>query len=352
MLDSLWHRHTRRALMSQHGRPYAAEVTATSVLARAIGHFAQTDGDYNTAIPALTLHRRRAPTEPLHCIYNLGLGVVVQGGKQVMLGGESIDYGPGQSMLTTIDLPVVSHVTRASGRDPFLGMMLRLDARAILQMASEMDVPQPRRDYAYRSISIETLDASLLNALVRLVTLMDEPALVPRLAPLIQQEITLRLLIGPHGPQLRHLVTVGSPSQQISKAVVWLKQNFVQALQVDDLADRSHMSPSTFRQHFRAITGLSPLQFQKQLRLQEARQLMLNENLDAGSAGGQVGYESASQFSREYSRLFGAPPQRDIKRIRLAPVSGAADPHRTVARSTARGTGPRQRSTRSSLASP
>ena len=207
--------------------------------------------------------------------YNLGLGVVAQGDKQVLLGGEAIDYSPGQSMLTTIDLPVVSHVTRASAREPFLGMMLTLDVRSILQVASEMDAPRFRRDEAHRSISFEALDAALLAALVRLVELLGEPALAPRLAPLIQQEITIRLLTGPRGPHLRHLVTVGSPSQQIAKAVAWLKQNFVQALRGDDLADRAHMSPSTFRQHFRAITGLSPLQYQKQLRLQEARQLML-----------------------------------------------------------------------------
>jgi AraC-like DNA-binding protein len=303
--------------MPERARPYAATVTATSALARAIGRVAQTDGDHTTAIPRLTLHRRAAPTEPLHCIYNLGLGIVAQGDKQVLLGGESIDYGPGQSMLTTIDLPVVSHVTRASVREPFLGMMLTLDARSILQLASEIDEPRPRREDANRAISFKALDDALLDALVRLVELLGEPALVPRLAPLIQQEITIRLLIGPHGPQLRQLVTAGSPSQQIAKAVAWLKQHFVQALNGDDLADRAHMSASTFRQHFRALTGVSPLQYQKQLRLQEARQLMLNENLDAGSAAGRVGYESASQFSREYSRLFGAPPQRDIKRMRL-----------------------------------
>ena len=294
-----------------------SDIPATNVLARAIRRFAQTDGDHNTAIPPLTLHRRSAPSEPLHCIYNLGLGVVAQGGKQVLLGGEAIDYGPGQSMLTTIDLPVVSHVTRASVREPFLGMMLTLDVRAIVQIASEMDVPRSRRDDVSGSISFKALDAALLDALIRLVTLLDESALVARLAPLIQQEITIRVLTGPHASQLRRLVTAGSPSQQIAKAVAWLKQNFVEALHGDDLADRAHMSPSTFRQHFRALTGLSPLQYQKQLRLQEARQLMLNQNLDAGSAAGRVGYESASQFSREYNRLFGAPPQRDIKRMRL-----------------------------------
>jgi AraC-like DNA-binding protein len=254
-------------------------------------------------------------------------------------------------MLTTIDLPVVSHVTRASAAEPFLGMMLTLDVRSIVQIASEMDEPRPRREHAYRSISFEALDAALLDALVRLVKLLGEPAVVPRLAPLIQQEIIIRLLTGPHGPQLRHLVTGGSPSQQIAKTVAWLKQNFVQPLHGDDLADRAHMSPSTFRQHFRALTGVSPLQYQKQLRLQEARQLMLNENLDAGSAAGRVGYESASQFSREYSRLFGAPPQRDVTRMRLGPVARPADFRRTMARSTARGTGPRRRATRPSVVS-
>ena len=309
--------YTRVVKVAKTAEAEPADIPATNVLARVIRRLAQTDGDHNTGIPALTLHRRSAPSEPLHCIYNLGLGVVAQGDKQVLLGGEAIAYGPGQSMLTTIDLPVVSHVTRATVREPFLGMMLTLDVRSIVQIASEMDVPRSRRDDGSGSISFKALDAALLDALIRLVALLDEPALVPRLAPLIQQEITIRLLTGPHASQLRRLVTAGSPSQQIAKAVAWLKQNFVEALHGDDLADRAHMSPSTFRQHFRALTGLSPLQYQKQLRLQEARQLMLNQNLDAGSAAGRVGYESASQFSREYNRLFGAPPQRDVKRMRL-----------------------------------
>jgi len=307
--------------MPHLSEPYIKERSATSTLSGAISAIAQTDGDYDTAIPALKLHRRAAPTEPLHCIYNLGLGIVAQGKKQVLLGDESIDYGPGQSMLTTIDLPVVSHVTRASTREPFLGIMLTLDVRAIVMMASELDEPRARRDDVARSISFEPLDAALLDAVIRLVRLLDEPALAPRLAPLVQQEIIVRLLSGPHGRRLRQLVAAGSPSQQIAKTVAWLKQNFAQVLPGDELAERAHMSPSTFRQHFRALTGVSPLQYQKQLRLQEARQLMLNENLDAGSAAGRVGYESASQFSREYNRLFGAPPQRDVTRMRLAPAT-------------------------------
>ncbi len=304
--------------MQKHPAPEMSKTESVDALAGAIVRIAQTDGDYATAVPALTLHRRSAPTEPLHCIYSLGLGVIAQGSKQVLLGEELIDYGSGRSMLTTIDLPVVSHVAQASVRKPFLGLLLTLDVRHILQLASEMELPQPPRERAYRPVSIERLDEALVDALVRLVKLLDEPNLLPRLAPLIQQEITVRLLTGPYGPQLQHLVAAGSPSQQIAKAVAWLKQNFTQALRVDDLATRTHMSPSTFRQHFRAITGMSPLQFQKQLRLQEARQLMLNQNIDASNAGGLVGYESPSQFSREYSRLFGAPPQRDVRRMRLS----------------------------------
>jgi AraC-like DNA-binding protein len=253
----------------------------------------------------------------MHCIYGLGLGVVAQGGKQVMLGGEVIDNGPGQSMLTTIDLPVVAHVTRASTREPFLGMMLTLDARVIVQLAADIKMSPMPKEQAYRSLSIEILDAALLDALTRLLALLNEPVLLPRLAPLIQREIIIRLLAGPHGPCLRQLVSAGSPGLQIATAVVWLKQNFARAMAVSELAARAHMSLTAFRQHFRAITGVSPLQYQKQLRLQEARQLMFNQNLDAGNAGGRVGYESASQFSREYARLFGEPPQRDIRRMRL-----------------------------------
>src|SRR5947209_5423704 len=203
-------------------------------------------------------------------------------------------------------------------------MMLTLDVRSILQMASDMDAPRSRRDDAHRSLSFEALDAALLDALVRLVNLLDEPILVPRLAPLIQQEINIRLLTGPHGPQLRHLVIVGSPGQQIAKVVAWLKRHFAQPLQGDDLADRAHMSPSTFRQHFRGLTGVSPLQYQKQLRLQEARRLMLNESLDAGSAAGRGGYESARRSSREYSGLRGAPARRHVTRVRLLPAARPA----------------------------
>jgi AraC-like DNA-binding protein len=289
---------------------------ALNRLAHAVAAFAPSDGEYATAIPALSLYRRKGPTEPLPCIYHLGLAVVAQGDKQVLLGKEVFNYGPGQGLLTTVDLPVISHVTRASVHEPVLALVLTLEARDIAQVMADMRLPPPRRSSG-PSIAVETLDTPLMEALVRLVSLLAEPTLVPQLAPLIQREITVRLLAGPHGPRLQHLALNGSPSQQIAKAVAWLKQNFKQPLNVDDFAARAHMSPSTFRVHFRSITGTSPLQYQKQLRLQEARQMMVTQNIDAGKASGLVGYESASQFSREYSRLFGAPPREDIRRMRL-----------------------------------
>ena len=290
-------------------------------LASLVGNIAQIDGDCSTQIPALKLARRSSATDPMPCIYGLGLGLILQGGKRVTLGDEIIDYGAGQSLIATVDLPVVSYVTRASPAEPFLGMWLELDARVIAQLAAEMDFATPLQVSTTRAMSVVTLDEGLKDALTRLVRLLAEPSLIPHLTPLIQQEIVVRLLNGGHGPSLRRLVAVGSPSQQIAKVVTWLKQHYTHDVPMDDLATRAHMSPSTFRQHFRAVAGMSPLQYLKNLRLQNARQLMLNDNLDAGSAAVRVGYESASQFSREYSRLFGEPPNRDIKRMRESAVA-------------------------------
>ncbi len=227
----------------------------------------------------------------------LSLAVTTQGDKQVMVGDKILDYFPGQSLLTTIDVPVVSHVTRATTLKPYLGLLLRLDARSIALAASEMKLPRPDAYRAHEPMSIETLDPALLDALRRLVDLLDDPVLLPRLAPLVQQEIIIRLLTGPHGPQLRQLIGEDSASQQIASVVAWIKQNFTKAIRVDDLAANANMSPSAFRQRFHDITGMSPLQYQKQLRLQEARQLMLNQKKDAGQAAILVGYQSASQFT-------------------------------------------------------
>lgn len=315
------HPHPAESVVNQDNTEQIIVHADTGALVRAIESVAQSDGDYQTAIPGLSLHRRCLPTEPLHCMFNLGLGVVAQGHKQALVDGRINTYGPGQSMLTTIDLPVISHVTSASLQEPLLGLMLTLDPRRVQEVAAGMKLSLPARAQPCRALSIETLEAPLVQALVRLVSLLGEsPLLIAWVAPLLQEEIIVRLLLGPHGQQLQHLVADGTPSQQIAKAVRWLKQNFAKPLQVDDLAASVHMSPTSFRQHFRKMTGTSPIQYQKTLRLQEARQLMLTQQLDAGKASGLVGYESSSQFSREYSRLFGAPPKADVRRLRVASV--------------------------------
>lgn len=289
---------------------------ARATLARLVAQIARTDGDHACAVPALQFYRRAAASAPMPCLYGLGLGLALQGDKRVTLGGQIYDYRPGQSLVTSIDLPVVAYVTRASAAEPYLGLHLALDSRRIAEVAVGMDLPRaaPGGDNA-RAISVVELDAGLTDALIRLVRLLAEPHLIAQLAPLIEREIIVRLLLGRHGAILRHLITAGSPSQQIARVIGWLKLHFAEDFTIDALAAQAHMSPSTFRQHFRAIAGMSPLQFVKQLRLQDARQLMLNEDIDAGSAAIRVGYESASQFSREYTRLFGAPPQRDIRRL-------------------------------------
>ncbi len=197
----------------QHGPTISTETTTTA-LARAIERHACSAGDHQTALPALSLHRRNAPTEPLPCVYPLSLVLTAQGGKQVMVGDKIFDYFPGQSLLTTIDLPVVSHVTRATTREPYLGLLLKLDASAVVLAASAMKLPQPDRNRADEQVSVERLDPALLDALRRLVDLLDDPVLHPYLAPLIQQEIIIRLLTGPHGPHLRQLMKEEFPASR------------------------------------------------------------------------------------------------------------------------------------------
>lgn len=298
------------------------EISALASLSEAISKIAQNDGDFTTEIGALSLHRRNTPTTPVHCIYQMGLGVVAQGAKQVMLAGKPTYYRAGESLLTTVDLPVVSHVTQASAEQPFLGLMLVLDPQTVAQLAAVIPPAPTVREAQVTPLSVELLDHALADALLRLVTLLAEPALIAQVAPLIQQEIIVRLLTGPYSSQLRQMATAGTPGQQIAKVVGWLKQNFTRQFTIDELAASAYMSPSTFRHHFRHVTGVSPLQFQKKLRLQEARQQMMNKNLDASSAALFVGYESASQFSREYSREFGESPWRDIRRLRAEGESG------------------------------
>lgn len=281
-----------------------------------VSRIAQTNGSFDISVPGLRIFRCDRQTAPQPCMYGLGLAIAVQGSKRVALGDEIFEYGPGQSLVTAVDLPVVTHITCASTDAPFMALYLQLDARMLTEIATNLDFSDEPAESCRRAMHVVPLESGLLRSMKRLMDLKEEPELVTRLAPLVTQEIVIRLFSGNHGPMLRHLVSVGSPSRQILRVMAALKQNFCERHSMEDLAAMAHMSPSTFRQHFRAVSGMSPLQYLKQLRLQEARHLMITGGLDAGSAALQVGYESASQFSREYSRLFGLPPQKDVKRLR------------------------------------
>lgn len=289
-----------------------------NLLPALIGEIAQTDGDYTTQIPMLSLFRRSAATDPIPCIYGLGLGLAVQGEKRVILGEEIFDYGAEQALITSIDLPVVCYVTQASITEPYLGLGLSFDAKMVVQIATEMKIPMSHKVAPSRAMSVIALDRGISDAFVRLIRLLNEPNKIPLLAPLIQQEIIIRLLDSEHGTMLHHLAALGSPSQQIAQVITWMKLNYTKSISMNDLAAKAHMSSSAFRQHFRTITSLSPLQYLKNLRLQDARHWMLYEDMDASSAAIRVGYESVTQFNREYARMFGEPPLRDIKRLRLS----------------------------------
>lgn len=287
-------------------------------LIQAVSHFAETEGDYVSSISGLSFHNRMCPTESTHCIYNLGVGLILQGKKEIVIGEKVYQCFEGQSMLTTIDLPATSHVVQASSNKPFLAVLLLLDLHMVNEVVANMPIEEElsSSEEIHDSFSVDWVDEALIDAVFRLVKVLDEPAMIPHLASLIQKEIIVRILNSSQGIYLRQLVKTGSVNQKIHQVVNWLKNNYTQPIRMDDLAEKAFMSPSTFRQHFREITGMSPLQYQKQLRLQEARHLMLNQNVDAGRAASLVGYESASQFSREYSRLFGESPQRDVQRLK------------------------------------
>lgn len=279
-------------------------------------------GQTVNAIPDLALRRGEAPTLPASTTMAPSLCVIAQGVKRVVLGEEVYVYDAHHFLLTSVDLPVVAHILEANPGKPYLGLILKLDLRAVAQLMVDSHLPHPRIQPSSRGIAVSDLSLPMLNAFQRLLDLLDSPEDIPILAPLIQREILYRLLVSEQGPRLRQMATVGSQSHQIARAIDWLKTNYRQPLRVDDLAEFAQMSTSALHHHFRALTNMSPLQFQKWLRLHEARQLMLTERLDAASAAFLVGYESPSQFSREYSRLFGAPPLRDITSLRSVTVNG------------------------------
>jgi AraC-like DNA-binding protein len=271
-----------------------------------------------TAIPGLSLFRRDAPTPPASYMYERSICLIAQGTKRVLLGDDVYVFDPHQFLITSVDLPIVAQVTEASQEKPYLSLLLKLDRHEMSQLIAESNLPPPSTQQSSRGMAIGQVTLPLLTAFQRLIDLLDDPKDILILAPLVQREIMYRLLVGEQGMHLRQIVSAGSQSQQIALAICWLKSNFTRSFRIEELAGHVNMSPSTFHHHFRTLTAMSPLQYQKWLRLNEARRLMLTERLDATTAAFQVGYESPSQFSREYSRSFGTPPLRDITNLRTS----------------------------------
>lgn len=287
------------------------------------GSIARWTSDYEQspgAIPALSLFRQDEPTEPISAVYEPSICMIVQGAKRVLLGNETYVYNEQQYLITSVDLPAFFQVIEASKERPLLGLKLTFDIQEVSQLMVDSNFPHHRAQQSAHGMATSEITLPLLTAFQRLIDLLDEKQEIPILAPIIRKEIIYRLLVGEQGARLRQIASAGSQSQQIARVIEWLKNNFSQPLRIDDLAAQARMSTSSFHNHFRSMTALSPLQYQKHLRMYEARRLMLAESFDAANAAFQVGYESPSQFSREYNRLFGAPPLRDITKLRQMSV--------------------------------
>ncbi|EGR1596520.1 TPA: AraC family transcriptional regulator N-terminal domain-containing protein [Vibrio parahaemolyticus] len=289
---------------------------ATQKLAKLIDRWTGNANQYDTPISGLRFSRWTTSTPPTSYTHNPSICLIAQGRKRVLLGEESFIYDANHFLISSVDLPIIANIIEASEERPYLGLIMELDLTEISQLIVDSELAFTQSKEAQKGIAVGELSESLLDAFVRLAELLDEGQNIKILAPIIKREIFYRLLMSEQGTRLHQIVTAGSHSHQIAKAIDWLKNNFVKPLSVGDLASYTGMSKSSFYTHFRSMTSMTPLQFQKKLRLSEARRLMLTENLDAMAATFKVGYESPSQFSREYSRLFGAPPSKDIKSLR------------------------------------
>ena len=308
--------HCRRILMPRresapprHAEPLGA---FSANVVNAIARWTEGKEDCLTEIPNLLLFRRDTPTQACACRVEPSIVLVVQGAKQLLIGDRVCVYGPGQFLINSLDIPAISQTLEASPDKPCLGLGLRLDLRVVTELITQNELQLPSAPNIAASTAPGTLTRTLLDPFARLLALLDDPSAIPVLAPLIEREIHYRLLLSDQATSLWQIGTMGSTSQRIARAIDWLRKNYAQPFRIDDLCAHVRMSKSTLHHHFRQLTAMSPLQYQKWLRLHEARHLMLSGRLDAASAAFRVGYESPSQFSREYSRFFGAPPKREI----------------------------------------
>lgn len=287
-------------------------------LANLIKRKAPSEGMHDTLIEGLSLAYTAAPSLPMPTLYRPCLCIIAQGRKEIRLGAEQYFYDPLNYLVASVTLPVTGQVVEATPEVPYLSLKLDIDPAMISSLLAEagpIGLPNPS---ANRALFVDRLDPSMLDAVIRLLRLLDAPRDAAMLAPLALREIFYRLLRSPQGQRLRELVMADSQSHRIARAIEWINQHYDKPLRIEELAREVNLSASTLHHRFKAVTALSPLQYQKQLRLQEARRLMFSEGLEAASASFRVGYESPSQFSREYSRLFGAPPLRDMHRLRNA----------------------------------
>lgn len=270
------------------------------------------------AIPGVTLYRYTSPTAPIAATYEPSVALVVQGRKRVGLGQMSFEYDSSRFLLTSVDLPVTSQVIEGTSQVPYLCLRLKLDISLVRELLSrEPDLPAWPMSTAPGMATAETT-FEFLDAFSRLIDLQSAPQDIAFMCGLIQREIVFRILQSAEGQRLRAIATLGDNSQRTAKALEWIRDHYAEPLRIEALAQIACMGVSTLHHHFRALTSMSPLQYQKQLRLHEARRRMLMDGVDAASAAFEVGYESASQFNREYSRFFGKPPLRDVRALRLA----------------------------------
>ncbi|WP_199175612.1 AraC family transcriptional regulator [Telmatospirillum siberiense] len=285
-------------------------------MASLISRCAPRDGEHRTALPHLSLFRRSSPSESECSLTRPSLVLAAQGQKRVILAGQAYDYGPMHGLVTSMDLPVMARVVTASADIPYLCLVYELDLQHIADLMSEMGLAVAKTIPEGKAMSLCTISAQLFDAALRLVRLLETPADIPILAPLVERELLYRLLTGEQGMRLRHLTMAESQSYKIARAIEYLKHHYTEPLRIGTLASLVNMSVSSLHHHFKTVTSLSPLQYQKQLRLHEARRLLIRQMSDVTSAAYSVGYESSSQFTRDYSRLFGAPPTRDIVLLR------------------------------------
>jgi len=288
----------------------------TGLARKIVAHFSG-EGVLQTDVPGLSLYRQSTPTACTSAAYEPRLVVFVQGQKRINVGATSYLCDASSFLISAVDLPVVSQVVAATPEKPMLGLLLRLEMPTVRNILSDEEFPLPEEPADARGMAVGVTTRELLNACSRLIDLLDAPQDIAFLSGLIQREIVFRLLRSPQGKHLRAIATLGEQSHRTAKAVSWLRMNYAKPLRVEELAAMAQMGVSTLHHHFRSLTAMSPIQYQKQLRLHVARERMLNDGLDAASAAFEVGYESASQFNREYSRFFGQPPMRDIKTRRV-----------------------------------